>query len=97
MMKNLDLVTITDYIVGTVQSESIESGFQYQVDFEDIENRFGIALNDVLISDIDLALAQRIEVADVELIDNTFDVVLFTDYAPNYDPSEFEHETFYQN
>lgn len=94
MENMINVSEIVDYVVKTVQDESILSGFQYIVEFEDIEDEFNISLNDkALINDIATLLSERDEVADVLVTDDGFegfDVVLYTDFAPNYQKEEYE-------
>ena len=79
---------VCDFIIKTVQEKSILSGFQYVVDTQIIYNEFNIKTTDELQSQIIESLLCRDDVADV-VYDDGFDVVLFTDYAPNYDESNF--------
>lgn len=81
MGKLVNCKEIADYIIKTVQSES--SGFQYIVFYDEIEMEFGLRLDSVIIKEIENSLWLREEVADIEL-DDGFDIVLYTDYAPNY-------------
>ncbi|NLI89788.1 MAG: hypothetical protein GX366_05205 [Epulopiscium sp.] len=78
------LGAIVDYIIETVQTESQLTGFQYIINYTSIEKDFNITLNDLEIEVIEEELQSREEVADVEVDKDGFDVVLCTDYAPNY-------------
>lgn len=73
---------ICEYIVSTVINETFE--FQYRVFFDEIENKFLIELNDELISTISSMLVQREEIADLYIDTDCFDIVIYTDYSPNY-------------
>lgn len=73
---------ICDYIVSTVINETFD--FQYRIFFDEIENNFSIKLNDEWISDISLMLSQREEIADLYVDTDNFDIVIYTDYSPNY-------------
>ena len=73
---------ICDYIVSTVIRET--SDFQYRVFFDEIENKFSIELNDELMSTLSLMLSQREEIADLYIDTSCFDIVIYTDYSPNY-------------
>ncbi len=75
---------IADYIIKQVQEESILSGFQYVVEYSGIEEKFSIIIEQDLKSKIVDVLLQREEVADVLLDNEGFDVVIYTNYAPNY-------------
>ena len=79
------------HIVATVKSESVFNGFQYIVSFKELEDMFGVKVsnNKKLIEDIFQELGNYEEVADVE-IDDGFDVVLYTAYAPNYNAEDYE-------
>lgn len=77
----MNLKTITDFIIKTVQEESILSGFQYIVDFSLIEDTFQIKLSKENIELIESSLSVREEIADVQIIDGAFDVIIYTDYA----------------
>lgn len=81
---------ICDFVIKTVQTKSILTGFQYVVYYSDIFEEFSITLTKYEISSIKNELLLREEVADVVYNDNGFDVVLYTDYAPNYVPNEYE-------
>lgn len=75
---------IARFIIKKVQEES--SGFQCIVSYEDIEKEFGMeAISEVIANMIADEMGFFEEVADVELDDYGFDVVLCTDYAPNYE------------
>lgn len=77
---------ITDFIIKEIQenSNSSMSGFQYIVDYEEIERKFSIQLGEDMIQSIGKILNNREEVADVVLGLDGFDVVLYTDFTPNY-------------
>lgn len=74
---------IADFIIKTVQNESI-CGFQYIIHNMDIEHEFGITINDHKAREIGTELVKREELADFDYVNETFDVVLYTDFAPNY-------------
>jgi len=84
---------ICSYIIKTVQLKSNPdfSGFQYVVDIQDINTSFSITINEQMQSEILNNLLCREEVADVVLNDGGFDVVLYTDYAPNYISELFDN------
>ena len=84
------LKRITDYIVKTVQEESILSGFQYIVDYSDVQSHFAKEIGEYINNQIVEALESREEVADVEQDTDGFDVVLYTDFAPNYEDKDYE-------
>lgn len=87
--KTFNIEGICDFIIKTVQTKSILSGFQYIVDFDSINDEFGMPMNFKLKLDAYDALLEREEVADVELTDEGFDVVLYTKYAPNYNEEDY--------
>lgn len=80
---------ICDFIVKTVQDESILSGFQYVVSYSDIAEKYSKQLSETIQSAIENELSSRKEVADVFCDTDGFDVVLYTDYAPNYNQKDF--------
>ena len=79
----IDYSKIADFIIKTVQNESV-CGFQYVIYNMDIEYEFGITINDDKAREIGSELVKRKEVADFDYVNETFDVVLYTNYAPNY-------------
>lgn len=83
---------IADFIIKEVQqnSEFSISGFQYIVDYKDIYENFSVEINEYINSEITKALQDRKEVADMIEDTDGFDVVLYTDYAPNYCKKNFE-------
>lgn len=70
---------ISTFIIQHVIENS--SGFQYFVDFETIEQKFNIQLSNQMQLQILDDLSVRVEVADVELNHDCFDVVLYTSYC----------------
>jgi len=80
---------IADFIINEAQEQSI-SGFQYISMIYDIEDYFDIKINGAELVEIEEELWNREEVADVIVEDDCFDIVLYTDYAPNYDSQEYE-------
>lgn len=82
-MIDIDYSNIVDFIVKTVQEDS--SSFQYIVDSSYVEGVFEIELDSLAVNQIIEGLLQREEVADVEFYESGFDIVLYTDYAPNYE------------
>lgn len=77
---------ISKYIIECVQEESDSSmsGFQYTIENQQLEEKFNCKLDKKSIEEIENILCSREEVADVQVYDNLFDVVLYTNYAPNY-------------
>ncbi len=72
---------IAKFIIKQVQEES-SSGFHYIVSYEE---KFGMeTISEVIANVIAYELGEHEEIADVELDEYGFDVVLHTDYAPNY-------------
>lgn len=69
---------IAKFIIKQVQEESM-SGFQYIVSYEDIEEKFGMEEISMEIANVIAdELGEHEEVADVELDEDGFDVVLYT-------------------
>ena len=91
-----NLIEVTDYILESVQADSELSGFQNIVEFKRIEDKFNISMDQRTINILIDGLLQREEIADVELdfsVDEYggFDVVLYTDYALNYQAESYEN------
>lgn len=80
---------VVDYIIGTVQSESVLNGFQLEIYHDDLKSIFGKLTSDDLFN-IYVLLGQREEVNDVIFTKECFDVVLGTYYAPNYGLGNWE-------
>ena len=80
----MDYSKIADFIIKTVQEESILSGFQYTIDYSHLEGIFDIKLTEDTIQQIKLELEKREEVSDVICDEDVFDVVIYIDFAPNY-------------
>lgn len=74
---------IADHIIFETQQQSI-SGFQYISTFDALEDFFEVKLTQKDIDRIEFELQCREEVADLEVEDDCFDVVLFLNHAPNY-------------
>lgn len=79
---------ISRFIVKYVQEHALFNGFQYCVSFEIINTHFNISIDEHLVSSIYNQLLSEVEVADC-VLDDGFDVVLFTNYAPNYDCEDY--------
>ena len=73
------IIKITNFIINEVIENT--SSFQYFVDFDTIERNFNIKVSTQLQQQILDILSVRDEVADVELTDESFDVVLYTSYC----------------
>lgn len=80
-----------DNIVAFIVKETIDktSGFQYVVYKDEVEKEFNVNV-DFYTGAIEMGLRFREEVADVEYLDEGFDVVLYTSYAPLYDANDYE-------
>jgi hypothetical protein len=85
-MPNIDLNGITDFIISEVQENAtdLSNGLNYVVDFAEIEERFKITVTAELAEEIADSLSIREEVADVIIIDNDFDILLYGKYAPDF-------------
>lgn len=86
----MNLEKIVDFIIKTVQVETF--GFQYILSYEHIETDLNIKLDHTIIKQVKRLLCEREEVADVEINDEAFDVVLYTDYSPNYIDDDEDEE-----
>lgn len=93
MRKEL-IENIAGFIVKKVQKESNESGFQLIVSNEEIEKEFIIKVDKQMQQEIEEYLYSKEEVADVQIDKVGFDVVIFTEFAPHYDASQYEN--FYE-
>lgn len=82
---------ICNFIIKTTQEESILSGFQYTIEYSIISKMFSIQMNQENINLIVKELLNKEEVADVEIFDDCFDVVLYTDFAPNYNDNDEDY------
>lgn len=71
---------VADFIIKEVQEKS--TGFQLVVSTLNVVKELGLTEFDT--PNIRAELESRKEVADVEVVDSNFDVVLYTDYAPDY-------------
>lgn len=79
---------IAKFIVKQIREESI-SGFQQVVTYEEVEEKFGMEeISEVIANAIADELGEFEEVADVELDEDGFDVVLYTDHALSYDSTQ---------
>ena len=77
---------IASYIIKEVQTES--TGFEMVVGHDIIQQNFALKIN-VVVNELILdALCNREEVADVEEDSDGYSVVLYTGFAPNYEPEE---------
>lgn len=82
------LKEIAREIIKTVQDESVLSCFQYIVYYEEIEEKFNLRMTREIANEIVKCLEGCVEVADVELDADGFDVVLYMAYAPNYEEEQ---------
>lgn len=69
---------ICDFLIKQIIDNS--SGFQYCIDFEIIEDMFKIELSKDIKNQILNELIFRSEVADAELQQDCFDIVLYTSF-----------------
>lgn len=88
-MENL-FEQIADYIVKNTQQNSLDSGFQYITHYSEIEEKFSLQIEEYVRNEIISSLEAKEEVADIQEDTDGYDVVLFTSYAPNYNPKNFE-------
>lgn len=75
---------ICNYIIKTVQDNAILNGFQYCISFNDIEKHFNISLCESDIDNIYKLLESSKKVSDILVYDDLFDIILYTDFCPNY-------------
>jgi len=79
---------ISNYIVKTVQEESMLKGSQYVNSKVDIWERFGEEINEYIINKIEEVTSKKEEVAEIFMDTDGFDVTLYTDFAPNYNSNK---------
>ena len=83
---------LVDFIIAEVQEKSALSGFQNIVLYSDMSEKFSGEIEEFILELILDELHKREEVADAILDTDGFDVVLFTDFAPNYNADAYEEE-----
>lgn len=82
---------MSEFIIKKVQDES--SGFQLIVSLDEVKSEFESEIDSFLSNAILNALCKREEIAEVDIDeDGEFDIVLFTDYAPNYEEEKEDEE-----
>ena len=93
-MKENIFKKISDYIINEVSqnSESSMSGFQYCVSYADIQELYAVEIEEFVNNMILKELENSGKVADIILDTDGFDVVLYTDYAENYDEENYEDD-----
>ena len=80
---------IVDYIIAEIQEKSDLSGFQNVVPYSVLSERFSGEIEEYIQGLVIDGLLKREEVADAILDTDGFDVVLYTDYAPNYNEEDY--------
>lgn len=75
---------IVDYIIKETQENSTLSGFQFTLAYSDLAENFAGEMEEYIENLIVNELCRRKEIADITTDVDGFDVVLYTDYAPNY-------------
>lgn len=80
---------IVDYIIKEVQEKSELSGFQNIVLYSDISEKFSGEIEEYFQNLVMDSLLKREEIADVILDTDGFDIVLYTDFAPNYKEEDY--------
>lgn len=73
---------IANFIVKDVQKSTTD--FQSVTFYEDIQEQFTQKIEEVIYDLVEIELSKREEVADVIQDTDGFDVVLYTDFSPNY-------------
>ncbi|MBD5589136.1 hypothetical protein [Clostridium botulinum] len=87
MSKNL-FEEIANYLIKTVQEESTLEGFQYTISNADIQERFGMEIENYINDKIIEVTSKKEEVAEIFMDTDGFDVTLYTDFAPNYNSNK---------
>lgn len=83
----MNVSNICDYIIKQVIENGKETGIQYVVFYDEINKEFNVSLTEKDINDIKEELEMRDKIADVLVDDIGFDVLIYIDYAENYDES----------
>ena len=77
---------IADFIVKDVQESTTD--FQSVTFYVDIQEKFAMKIEEKIYEMVEDELNSREEVADVIQDTDGFDVVLYTDFSPNYNSDE---------
>ena len=83
----MNVSNICDYIIKQVIENGKETGIQYVVFYDEINKEFNVSLTEKDINDIKEELEMRDEIADIVVDDIGFDILIYIDYAENYDES----------
>lgn len=88
---------IADYVVKNTQENAsdLSNGLNYITSNADILSVFAQEIDEYVMDKVMEALCKREEIAEVELVVELvegFDVVLYSNYAPNYNPELDEEE-----
>ena len=83
----MNVSSICDYIINQTTKDWIETGIQYVVFYEEINKEFDVFITEKDINNIKEELESRDEIADVLVDDIGFDILIYIDYAENYDES----------
>lgn len=78
---------IADFIIKDVQESTTD--FQSVTFYEDIQEKFAMEIEQKVYEMVENELNTREEVADVIQDTDGFDVVLYTDFSPNYNSDEY--------
>lgn len=83
----MNVSNICDYMINQTIKDGLETGIQYVVFYDEINKEFNVSLTEKDINDIKEELETRDEIADVLVDDIGFDILIYIDYAENYDES----------
>ena len=81
----MNVSNICDYMINQTIKDGLETGIQYVVFYDEINKEFNVSLTEKDINDIKEELETRDEIADVLVDDSGFDILIYIDYAENYD------------
>lgn len=81
---------IVDFIIEDVKESTTD--FQSVCFYEDIQEKFAMEIEQTIFSMVEDELNTKEEVADVIQDTDGFDVVLYTDYSPNYNSDDYIQE-----
>jgi hypothetical protein len=79
---------IADFCIKQVQENAgcCSEGTNWITDYDEVEEEFSICINDINLEAVIEAIEKREEVAEV-LLDDGFDVTIYTDFSPFYKDS----------
>lgn len=92
-MKKIDFNEVAKYIVKQVQEKALDNGRQYCLDKKEVFEKFNLERTEENEKSIIEALEQRKEISYFEEDKEEYDILLYLDYAPNYEWTEEDEES----